>query len=147
LKRVVAEVMKAGHRSTSMASAANREEESGIVSRSRGILGISFEEPLSVSDLARRTDCSVSRLTRLLRRHTGWSPHRYQVELRLREAVARLALSAAELSPIAHDLGFSSHSHFTYCFRRRFGFCPSLLRRAAKESNLSLLAGRSVRGR
>jgi len=139
LKKVLRDVLQAGEMSGVAGQIADGVQESEIVSRSREILGVSFEESLSVGDLAKRAGCSVTRLSRLLRMCTGWSPHRYLVELRLREAVTRLALSASELSPIAHDLGFSSHSHFTYWFRRRFGLCPSRLRNAVEGSDLGLL--------
>jgi AraC family transcriptional regulator len=37
-----------------------------------------------------------------------------------------------ELTAVAFDLGFSSHSHFTASFRRTFGAAPSALRKSKK---------------
>jgi AraC-like DNA-binding protein len=40
-------------------------------------------------------------------------------------ALEPLADGAGDLTRIALDLGFSSHSHFTAAFRRHFGLTPS----------------------
>lgn len=95
----------------------------------RDILNARFAEPLSLSDLARLTGLSVFHLARMFRRHTGVTLHAYRQALRLRHSVDRLARPGADLTAIALDLGFSSHSHFTAAFHRAFGVTPSTLRR------------------
>jgi AraC-like DNA-binding protein len=40
-------------------------------------------------------------------------------------------LAGQDLSHTALSLGFDSHSHFTYAFRRAFGVPPSALRAGA----------------
>lgn len=54
--------------------------------------------------------------------------HEYRLELRLRVLLERLAEPNAQLSRIAMELGFSSHSHLTATLRRRGGMTPSALR-------------------
>ena len=54
--------------------------------------------------------------------------HRYLTRLRLRAALERLAGGANDLTALALDLGFSSHSHFADAFRREFGRTPSAVR-------------------
>jgi len=56
--------------------------------------------------------------------------HAYRNQLRLRAALESLAERHADLTGIALDLGFSSHSHFTETFRRTFGRTPSSVRRS-----------------
>ncbi|HXX31784.1 MAG TPA: helix-turn-helix domain-containing protein, partial [Myxococcaceae bacterium] len=58
----------------------------------------------------------------------GVSLYRYQTRLRLARALAALP-DAPDLSQLALDQGFSSHSHFTHAFRRAYGMTPSALRR------------------
>jgi AraC-like DNA-binding protein len=48
--------------------------------------------------------------------------------VRLRTSLERIAEPGADLTSIALDLGFSSHSHFTDVFRREFGSTPSEVR-------------------
>jgi AraC-like DNA-binding protein len=50
----------------------------------------------------------------------GLPLYRYQLRLRLARALDLLA-RYDDLSALAHDLGFSSHSHFTAAFRDTYG--------------------------
>ena len=51
--------------------------------------------------------------------------------MRLRTALERAADPGADLTDLALDLGYSSHSHFTAAFRKAFGVTPSAFRRKA----------------
>jgi AraC-like DNA-binding protein len=53
-------------------------------------------------------------------------------ELRLRCALERLERDDCDLTRLALDLGYSSHSHFTSSFRVLFGVPPSAIRRIAR---------------
>jgi AraC family transcriptional regulator len=68
-------------------------------------------------------------LARIFQRRTGVSLHRYLTLLRLRAALDRLADGDDDLTALALDLGFSSHSHFADAFKREFGRSPSDARR------------------
>ena len=57
--------------------------------------------------------------------------HRTLMRLRLRDGLERLLDSDESLSTIAHEVGFSSHSHFTDAFRAEFGCAPSHARGAS----------------
>jgi AraC-like DNA-binding protein len=70
-------------------------------------------------------------LARVFRERAGVPVHRYLTRLRLRAALERLSDGADDLTALALDLGFSSHSHFTDAFRREFGRSPSDVRRDA----------------
>jgi AraC-like DNA-binding protein len=65
----------------------------------------------------------------MFQQQTGMPVHRYLTQLRLRAALERLA-DADDITSLAIDLGFSSHSHFTDVFRREFGKTPSEYRKA-----------------
>jgi AraC-like DNA-binding protein len=57
--------------------------------------------------------------------------HAYVHELRLRTALERVA-DGEDLTRVALDLGYASHSHFTSLFRRAFGVTPSDFRQHAR---------------
>ena len=59
----------------------------------------------------------------------GAPVHQYLLRLRLAVALDRLDGGERNLSALALDLGFSSHSHFTTAFRRHYGLVPSALGR------------------
>jgi AraC-like DNA-binding protein len=86
-------------------------------------------ERLTLTLIARAVDCSVFHLCRSFRRATGLTLHAYREEVRLRLALERLEQGERDLTRLALDLGYSSHSHFTAAFRRSFGSAPSALRK------------------
>jgi len=61
---------------------------------------------------------------------TGLTISGYRTQLRVRAALERV-LAGDDLTATALSLGFDSHSHFTYAFRRTFGGPPSTLRAGA----------------
>jgi AraC family transcriptional regulator len=81
--------------------------------------------------VARRAGSSVFHLCRTFRRHTGSTLHGYRNQMRLRTALEQVAAPASDLTDLALDLGYSSHSHFTSAFRKAFGMAPSTFRRKA----------------
>jgi AraC family transcriptional regulator len=94
----------------------------------REFLGREFRKPLRLQAIAEHARVTPAHLCRVFRRMTGWSIHRYVTQLRLRAALEPLAGGERDLSGLAFDLGFSSHSHFTHAFRREFGATPSAWR-------------------
>jgi AraC-like DNA-binding protein len=85
-------------------------------------------ENWTLGELARDVDSSPYHLLRLFRAETGSTIHQYRMQLRLAAAVRAILEGCDDLTALALDLGFSSHSHFTDAFRRRFGVAPSSLR-------------------
>ncbi len=93
-------------------------------------LAANLQQRFTLDDVARAVGASPFHLARMFQQHTGTPVHRYLMQLRLRVALERLADGANDLTALALDLGFSSHSHFTDSFRREFGSSPSVARRA-----------------
>ena len=87
-------------------------------------------ERVSLSDLARRLSVSEFHLCRVFREQTGLTLHAFQTELRLRSGLEMLADTRLDISRIALELGFSSHSHFSDTLRRRFSRTPISIRRS-----------------
>lgn len=83
---------------------------------------------IMLDDVARAAHASPFHLARIFQQRTGVPVHRYLTRLRLRAALERLAGGARDLTRLAFELGFSSHSHFTDAFRREFGRAPSEVR-------------------
>lgn len=99
----------------------------------RQILAERFGGACSLAELAGIVGVSVFHLCRVFRRQTGRTLHGYRTELRLRHALERLPEPGADLTQIALDVGFSSHSHFTAAFRQAFGTTPSAFARQARR--------------
>jgi AraC-like DNA-binding protein len=92
-------------------------------------LAVRLSERVTLDEVARSVHASPFHLARLFRQHAGVPIHRYLTRLRLRASLDRLADGVGDLTTLALELGFSSHSHFTDTFRREFGLAPSAVRR------------------
>jgi AraC-like DNA-binding protein len=92
------------------------------------VVGRRFREQLTVADIAADVGCSRYHLCRTFKASTGTTLHAYRDQLRLRSALNHLESPSVDLTRLALDLGYSSHSHFTASFRRAFGVTPSAAR-------------------
>jgi AraC-like DNA-binding protein len=82
----------------------------------------------SLGALAQQLHTSPFHLARVFRAETGFTLAGYRQALRLRAALERLPDNDRDLSSLALELGFSSHSHFTASFTREFGVPPSAVK-------------------
>ena len=96
-----------------------------LVDAAREYLARSVSRRVPLSELAASLSCSVFHLCRAFRQVQGTTLHAYQEDLRLRLALETIAGGGSDLTRVALDFGYSSHSHFTAAFRRHFGMTPS----------------------
>lgn len=82
---------------------------------------------LTLEHIAEQLGVSSIYLTQAFKRAEGVSLYRYQTQLRLCRALDRLR-DVQDITDLALDLGFSSHSHFSAAFRGEFGLTPSNFR-------------------
>lgn len=87
---------------------------------------------LSLSDVAAELGVSAIHLTQSFKRSEGMPLYRYQTLLRLGRALERLP-ERKDITDLAFELGFSSHSHFTEAFRSELGVTPSYFRAQARS--------------
>ncbi len=113
-------------------SAATWRRHASVVLRAKQVMADLACGPLHLMELADEVAVSPFHLSRLVRRHTGFTVHEYVTQLRLRRALERLRTDV-DLATLALELGFSSHSHFTSVFRSVFGWPPSVERLAATD--------------
>ena len=100
-----------------------------LVERTKASLLTKLCDRQSLGELAAEMQVSPFHLCRLFRRRTGQTLHEYKTDLRLRRALHLIGEHTRDLSRIALECGFSSHSHFTSAMRGMFGRTPSELRR------------------
>jgi AraC family transcriptional regulator len=106
-------------------------DHADLTEAAKSYLASRLSERVTLDDVARAVYTSPFHLTRIFQRRTGMPVHRYLTRLRLRASLERLTDGANDLTALAIELGFSSHSHFTDSFRREFGRTPSEVRRDA----------------
>ncbi len=94
----------------------------------RRYLLLHWAERLTLTRLARLVGCSSWHLASIFRVRVGLPIHRYLKRLRLRHALERLREGYTDLTRLALECGFSSHSHFSAAFRQEFGTVPGAIR-------------------
>ena len=92
------------------------------------ILALRAGDRLTLSDLAAATGTSPFHLCRVFRTVTGVTLHQRREQLRLAWAL-KMIEDGCDLTTVALEVGYSSHSHFTAAFRRAFGVTPSAVGR------------------
>jgi AraC family transcriptional regulator len=93
----------------------------------------------SVARLAKLASLSPFHLCHIFRHMTGTSVYEYVLHERLAHSLDAVLDGDDNLTSIALDTGFASHSHFTARFRGFFGCTPAALRRAASADRLAEL--------
>lgn len=103
-----------------------------LIRRAKEFIEAHLSRPIRLRDVAAAVGASPSYLTDVFRRVEGVPLHRYLTQLRLARALVELA-HADDLTTLALDLGFSSHSHFAAAFRCAFGCTPSQFRESTRR--------------
>lgn len=80
---------------------------------------------LNVEDLGRNMGMSRVQLYRKLKSLTNYSPNELLRRMRLKKAASLLASSDMTIAEIAYEVGFSSPSYFTKCYKEQFGESPT----------------------
>ena len=92
----------------------------------RNYLEAHLTDNVSLAQLGEVTQMNWDYLRRVFRDHTGVSPHRYQILLRL-ERAKRLLLQGVPLAQAALAVGFADQAHLTRAFKRHLGVTPGRL--------------------
>lgn len=93
-----------------------------------GVMEKNIENPVSPRQFAARIGVSSRQMERLFRKHTGLSPNKYYMQLRLAKSRTLLLQTDMSVIDVALASGFSSASHFARCYRSHFGETPRRLR-------------------
>ena len=123
------QVVRSAYKTTAMAKPTIvGQKQRDMVRHIEFVLSRQWGECLSLRDLANEVGISVYHLCRVFRRATGSTLHQYRQKLRVRWSLEGVMESSRSLVDIALDAGFSSHSHYTSCFRQEFDQTPSSVR-------------------
>ena len=82
-----------------------------------------IEENLSVPDLARLCNLSVSNLKKIVKKYAGTGVNKHFLQLKMIRAISMLE-NGQNVSEVSEELGFSSQNYFSFVFKRETGKCP-----------------------
>lgn len=97
--------------------------EGGAVRRAREFLEQNLDTRVSLGEVARAADLSPFRILRAFSRAMGLTPHAYQRQLRIQQAM-RLLKAGEPICQVATAAGFSDQAHLTRSLRRSLGITP-----------------------
>ena len=80
-------------------------------------------------ELAELLEMGQTSLYNFIKQKTGFSPHQYQLHLRVETAQIYLKQGELTITDIAIECGFYSSQHFANVFKARTGFTPSEYRK------------------
>lgn len=103
-----------------------------LVDRVKLVLSSDLSRRWSLADIAAQVGGSPVYLTQIFQQVEGMPLSRYQLRLRLARSLELLG-HYDDLSRLAADLGFSSHSHFSAAFRQGFGETPAEFQRSVRH--------------
>lgn len=100
------------------------------------LMDANLEDPLPMSDIARRVGMSVRQIERLFLRHLDQPPHRHYFTLRMRKARNLLSQTDMPITAIAMACGFAAPSHFSKKYREQFGISAHQDRKRTDSADL-----------
>jgi AraC family transcriptional regulator len=98
--------------------------------RAREFIDAHFARALPLAEIASVAGLHPSSLARAFKRRFEVTPWQYQRRRQIDWVKAELRRGDRPISAIAHEAGFSDHSHLTRAFRVAEGVVPSTLKRA-----------------
>lgn len=88
-----------------------------------------YREPITITEIAKHCNLSVSQLYRNFMHNSGKPAKVYLTNLRLAEAKRLLISTNTDISMIAEQCGFTTHAHFSYTFTQAENMSPTEYRK------------------
>ena len=104
-----------------------------LADRVKVLLASDLSRRWTLAEIAAEIGGSPVYLTQVFQQVEGVPLYRYHLRLRLARALDLIA-RYDDLSALAAELGFSSHSHFAAAFRQAYGESPKAFRQSAHAS-------------
>lgn len=98
-----------------------------LVDRVKVLLAGDLSRRWALAEIAAEMKGSAVYLTQVFQQVEGLPLYRYHLRLRLARALD-LIVERKDLSGLAQDVGFSSHSHFSAAFKQLYGVTPAEFR-------------------
>lgn len=100
-----------------------------LVDRVKLVLTADLARRWTLAEIAAEVGGSPVYLTQAFRQVEAVPLYRYQLRLRLAKALDLMG-DYEDLSALSHELGFSSHSHFSAAFKQAYGRTPTEFRQS-----------------
>ena len=124
-------------RATSPERTARGDEPIGArLERAREYIDAHFARALQLADIAAVAELHPSSLARAFKRRYELTPWQYQRRRQIEWVKTELLRGDRPISTIAHEAGFSDHSHLTRAFRLAEGVSPSEMKKSKASDSV-----------
>lgn len=104
-------------------------EKEDCVDRAKKYIAANYDKNISVEEIARSANMSVSYFSKVFRESTGFSPYDYLLSVRLDRAKELLHKTDCSIQETAFKTGFNSASNFICFFKKEAGITPLKFRK------------------
>lgn len=108
----------------SMPLAAYKSDSAIIFEKSVNYMREHIFENISVEEIAKHTNTSISGIKRIFSKYTGIGVHKYFLNMKIKKATTLLK-QGVSVTAVSEMLSFSSQGYFTKAFKRENGELPS----------------------
>ncbi len=111
----------------------NKEECNELEQKIQTVIGIMnrhLDDEIDLIQIASDLNMSYSYLRKEFKKHTGFSPNRYFIELKMKSAKNMLLSTNKSIKEISLDLSYSSPEYFTNQFKKYVGKTPVEFRKS-----------------
>jgi AraC-like DNA-binding protein len=99
-----------------------------VVRRAQEFVAAHMGESITLTDLARWSDCSISTMRRQFQQALGVPPYEWILDTRMRRAQQLLATTTMRIKEVAGRVGFEDAFQFSRIFKQRIGRSPRAFR-------------------
>jgi len=92
-----------------------------------------IDETITLSDLSKRFNYSVSRFSNLFKQKTGYAPIDYFLQMKMQKACQQLDFTSQSIKSIAFGMGFDDPYYFSKRFKTIIGVSPKKYRDMKKS--------------
>ena len=104
----------------------------------------SYDQPLTLADVAKSAYLSVSRLAHLFKEQMGVTIIDYLTNVRIDHAKRLLLSTDKSCSKICFEVGYNNQSYFTRTFKEIVGMTPRQFRESNRRDNTAKASRRSI---
>ena len=126
LQMLLLTILRNGEKTeTRLKTPASLQNENSIINAALTYISANARKKLSVPLVAKSSNVSVSRLTKLFQERLAITPGEYIRRVKLEESRALIKAGEGNVSQIAELLQYSTVQHFSRQFKAKFGVSPS----------------------
>ena len=102
------------------------------ITEAREYMESHWQEQFNINDIAKQVNLSIPHFSRLFKKHVGFTPHRYYINIKINKIKEKLLDPNITISEAFSACGVDYHGHYAKLFKENTGFTPTDYRKMLK---------------